>query len=345
MSNLLQKVKKRIFPPSRKVISHEVTVREVPAISEDEVAEAKTFFPLEKFFIFGHARSGTTMLTRLVRLHPDVHCNYQAHFFTRPPTLEGLVNSVQAGEWLSRPSNRWNRGRDLSPLVLRAAADFILEREARRAGKSIVGDKSPNNLLDGKAVELLAKVYPDASLVYIVRDGRDAAISHRFQAFIDLTQHLSEDDLKIRYEFSTNPDPFLNGSRSIFTRQSLSEAAEGWVRNVVQTDRLGKQIFGERYLCLKYEDLLESPWEELQKIWAFLRAGSFSEDLHQSVRREMDQNPDAEWQSQKAKEIAGSIQKGKRGNWRTILTPEDQRLFHSIAGTTLTSWGYPLEPR
>ena len=53
-----------------------------------EVAEARTFFPLEKFFIFGHARSGTTMLTRLIRLHPEVHCNYQAHFFTRPPLLE-----------------------------------------------------------------------------------------------------------------------------------------------------------------------------------------------------------------------------------------------------------------
>ena len=34
--------------------------QEIPAITPEEVAEAKAFFPLEKFFIFGHARSGTS---------------------------------------------------------------------------------------------------------------------------------------------------------------------------------------------------------------------------------------------------------------------------------------------
>jgi len=55
----------------------------IPAITREEVDEVKQFFPREKFFILGHARSGTTLLMRLSRLHPDVHCNYQAHFFTR----------------------------------------------------------------------------------------------------------------------------------------------------------------------------------------------------------------------------------------------------------------------
>ena len=156
--------------------------REVPPIAADEVAEARTFFPLDKFFIFGHARSGTTMLTRLVRLHPEVHCNYQAHFFTRPPLLEGLVAGARRSvSGSKRGSNRWNHGKDLSPVVLRAAADYILDREARREGKRIVGDKSPSSLLDGEAVSLMHKVYPDAYLIYIVRDGRDTAISHRFQ--------------------------------------------------------------------------------------------------------------------------------------------------------------------
>jgi hypothetical protein len=126
------------------------------------VAEARAFFPLDKFFIFGHARSGTTLLARLIRLHPQVHCNWQAHFFTRPPLLQSLVDQEEVGAWLARRSNRWNRGRDLAPVVLRAAADFILEREARREGKSIVGDKSPNSLLNGEAVRLAHAIYPEA---------------------------------------------------------------------------------------------------------------------------------------------------------------------------------------
>src|SRR5262249_48439548 len=106
----------------------------IPAITLEEAAEIKQFFPREKFFIFGHARSRTTLLMRLVRLPPDVYCNYQAHFFTRPPLLKSLVNTPEAEEWLARKSNRWNQGGDLSPLVLRAAADLIMEREAARAG-------------------------------------------------------------------------------------------------------------------------------------------------------------------------------------------------------------------
>ena len=67
-------------------------VFDIPDISPEEIAEAKNFFPREKFFIFGHARSGTTLLTRLVRLHPDVYCNYQAHFFSRAPLLLSLIH-------------------------------------------------------------------------------------------------------------------------------------------------------------------------------------------------------------------------------------------------------------
>src|SRR5215216_4962279 len=116
----------------------------IPGITAEEITEIKQFFRREKFFIFGHARSGTTLLMRLLRLHPEVHCNYQAHFFTRQPLLKSLVNTPEAEEWLSRKSNRWNQGRDLSPLVLRAAADFIMERDAAKEGKHIVGDKSPH---------------------------------------------------------------------------------------------------------------------------------------------------------------------------------------------------------
>ena len=38
-------------------------------------------------------------------------------------------------------SNRWNQDVDLSPLVLRAAADFVMERDAVKEGKHIVGHK------------------------------------------------------------------------------------------------------------------------------------------------------------------------------------------------------------
>ena len=317
--------------------------REIPPITPEEAAEARLFFPLDKFFIFGHARSGTTLLARLVRLHPEVHCNWQLHLFTRPPLLKSLVDSPEIGSWLARRSNRWNRGRDLSPLVLRAAADFIMEREARQLGKRIVGDKSPNSLLDGEAVRLMQAVYPDGRLVYIARDGRDTLLSHRFQAFIDIVHHLNKEDLRIRQAFIDDPEPFLKGERSLFTEDGIRQAAEGWVRNMQETDGEGKARFGEHYCSLRYEDLLAQPWDEMIKVWEFLGASKTETPDPGQVQAEMRENPDADWQQEKASQIAQAMQKGRQGNWRHMFTARDRQIFHEIAGETLAAWGYALE--
>jgi len=315
----------------------------IPPISPEEVAEARQFFPMDKFFIFGHARSGTTLLARLVRVHPDVHCNWQAHFFTRSPLLKSLVTDPAVGAWLARRSNRWNRGSDLSPVVLRAVSDFILERDARQAGKRITGDKSPNSLLDGKAVHLLYDVYPDARLIFIVRDGRDAALSHRFQTFIDATHHLQKSDFRIRGEYIRDAQPFLQGERSVFTEKGIRRAAEGWAHNVNTTSQAGKELFGDRFHTLRYEDVLEHAWGQVEQIWSFLGADVSLPGLENALTVEFDQNPDADWQQQKAGEIAQNLQKGQRGSWREMFTTRDCQVFHDIAGTALQSWGYSLE--
>lgn len=317
--------------------------RDIPAISLEEVSEIKEFFPLEKFFIFGHARSGTTILARVIRQHQDVHCHWQAHFFTRPPLLEALVADPTVGDWLGRANNRWNRGRDLSPIILRAAADIILEREARQEGKRIVGDKSPSSLLDGEAVRLMHKVYPDARLIYIVRDGRDTVLSHRFQNFIEFPQFLTKEDTQIRAEFARNPEPFMAGERSVFTAKGIRQAAEGWVCNIRETDQLGKALYGARYLNLRYEDLLERPWVELERIWSFLGAGPAADSVMAGVNAEMQQNLDVTWQNQKSSEIARSLQKGKHGTWQTMFTSQDRAVFKESAGDLLDEWGYGWE--
>ena len=315
-------------------------LRTVPEISPAAVAQAREFFPLDKFFIYGHARSGTTLLTRLIRLHPEVHCNYQGHFFTRQPTLEGLVNRAEIEDWFTRRSNRWNRGRDLSPVVLRAVSDYVMEREARPLGVKVVGDKSPNNLLNGEAVRLAHKVYPDGKIIFIVRDGRDAAVSHRFQAFIDATQHLSKEDWRIRAAFEHDPEPFLRGERSIFTEKGISAAANDWVTNVYETDEAGRSIFGEHYISLRYEDLLAQPWEQMSRLWAFLGVDTNLPDLPEILNAELTSNPDRDWQKQKAGDLVSPLEKGKSGSWRELFTERDKAVFQHVAGEVMAHWGY-----
>ena len=313
---------------------------EWPRLSPADLADARAFFPMPKFFIFGHARSGTTLLTRLVRVHPQVHCNYQGHFFTRRPFLRALTADPDVREWLARRSNRWNQGRDLAPLVLRVTADYLMEREARQLGKSIVGDKSPNSLVDEAGVRALDAIYPDGRLVFIVRDGRAVLLSHRIQAFIDSPQKLSPRDLEIRRRFAEASEDFFAHRRSLFTARGIRHAARAWAHNVTATHALAQELLGERYLALRYEDLLTAPWETMRRIWDFLGADTALPELPSLLDAEMHRNPDADWQRQKADSIAANIRKGGKGSWQELFTPRDVRVFMEEAGQTLAEWGY-----
>ncbi|MCI0608397.1 MAG: sulfotransferase, partial [Anaerolineae bacterium] len=276
----------------------------IPAITAEEVAEIKQFFPREKFFIFGHARSGTTLLMRLIRLHPEVHCNYQAHFFTRQPLLKSFVDSSEAEEWLRRKSNRWNQGRDLSPLVLRAIADFVMERDAVKEGKHIVGDKSPSSTIHGQAVRDMHTIYPDAKLVYIVRDGRDVLVSERFRNFVEESKFLTSEDKRIIEDLRKDHSQFMNGTRSIFTEAFIRRVTKGWVTNLQEMEGEGKRLFGENYFALRYEDLLENPFEELTRLWKFLGVKKIDKSLAKQIKAEMESNPDEEWQAERNQGIA-----------------------------------------
>jgi hypothetical protein len=312
----------------------------IPAITPEEVAEIKQFFPRDKFFILGHARSGTTLLMRLARLHSEVHCNYQAHFFTRKPLLKSLVDSAEVEEWLTRKSNRWNHGRDLSPLVLRAAADVIMERDAAREGKSIVGDKSPSSVIHGQVVRDMHSLYPDAKVVNILRDGRDVLISERFRNFVEESRFLTAEDRRIIADLQTDPAPFSDGRRSIFTETFIRNIASRWVRDLTETDAEAQRLYGKNYHSLRYEDLLETPFEEMSKLWKFLGVKKIGKTLDKAIKAEMSSNPDEEWQAERNESIASFLPKGQAGNWQRLFTEKDKSLFKEVAGKMLVKWGY-----
>ncbi|HND50240.1 MAG TPA: sulfotransferase [Anaerolineales bacterium] len=312
----------------------------IPAITAEELVEVKQFFPREKFFVMGHARSGTTLLMRLLRLHEEVHCNYQAHFFSRKPMLKSLVDSPDAEEWLSRKSNRWNQGRDLSPLVLRATADFIMERDAAREGKHIVGDKSPSSTIHGQIVRDTHLIYPDAKIIYIVRDGRDVLTSERFRNFVEESKFLTAEDKRIMADLRADSAPFSDGRRSIFTETSIRNIAKRWVDDLNEIDEESKRLYGENYISLRYEDMLSNPFAELSRLWKFLDVKKVDSALEKQLVEEMSSNPDEEWQAKRNEGIASFLPKGQAGNWQRLFTARDKALFKEIAGDVLTKWGY-----
>jgi hypothetical protein len=54
----------------------------------------------------------------------------------------------------------------------------------------------------------------------------------------------------------------------------------------------------------------------------------------------MASNPDEEWQARRDKRLSALLPKGKRGNWESLFTARDKRVFKEIAGLQLIEWNY-----
>jgi Sulfotransferase family len=341
------KLKQR-FRDAWDVLVHDAKVvrkrKSIPSVSAEDIADVKVFFPMPKFFILGHSRSGNTLLMRLVRLHPEVHANYQGTFFSRPPGLASLVDTPEVEKWFTRGTNLWNRGRDLSPRVLRSISDFIMESDARHAGptKHIVGDKSPTTITHGQAVRDMFQIYPDARMIYIVRDGRDVMVSDRFRNFVE-EKFLRKGDEELIASFRRTPELFTSGRCSIFTESWLRDHHQGapsWSINLKESRAEGRRLYGDRYFEIRYEDILADPVRELTKLWLFLGVKRIPASLEKALKNEIAVNPDETWQEKRNHSLAAILPKGRAGNWKTFFSQQDRKIFKEIAGGQLIEWGY-----
>ena len=274
----------------------------LPLLSAAELAEVKEFFPMQKFFVVGQPHSGGGVLARLLNLHPDLYCGSGAHFFTRQPVLSELF--AQPEEPAAAPS----------PAALRAMADFLLERQAHPLGKTVAGDQSPNEL-GGRAVQEMHHLYPDASLIQIVRDGRNVLVKQRLQ---ELTGGTTANPRRERNRPADNV--------AIFAPGWLSEETRRWTKGVSETDSLGHQLYGESYYSLRYEDLLARPFDMLAKVWAFL--GLDADGLEAKVAAEIAQDEEL------------TLDKSPQAVWRQFFTPGDKNIFKENADKALVKWGY-----
>lgn len=101
---------------------------EIPAITAEEIAEVKQFFPRDKFF--------PTMLAQALHLScassvciRKCAVTMNRIFFMRRSLLKSLFDVSEIEEWLKRKSNRWNWGSDLSLFALRASVGPIPARK------------------------------------------------------------------------------------------------------------------------------------------------------------------------------------------------------------------------
>ena len=231
------------------------------------------------FFVTGVGKSGTSWLMRTLDSHPEILCKGEGRFFAAdwrranfdPEGTQALASSLYYAllhseylrMWVER--SVWAResdtARHLDNLTRLATEHFLVERLGE-TNKKLVGDKSP--LLDEDFIQEVSRIYPEAKVIHIIRDGRDQAVSmlhHVWNRSTDQggVQTLKPGEFERREAYRKDPKTFLQTGEGMFTEDRLRGAARSWNARVGKATEDGPALLGSNYTEVRYEDLLERP--------------------------------------------------------------------------------------
>lgn len=288
------------------------------------------------FFVLGYQKSGTTWLMRLLDSHPEILCRGEGRFFDagwrqknlkktdelRPPS--SLLYAMRDAEYLRLWIERsvWGRNdpaaEHLANLT-RMAVDYFLLGELAKTGKRLVGDKSP--LLTPHTMQEISTVYPEARVLHIIRDGRDAAVSaaHHARNFGRAARDRREDDL--------------------FEEPRLRKLAADWAARVGRAVEDGPRLLGTHYAEIRYEDLLVRPEEEIQRLLEFLGADADDKSVARCVEGASFEKL-SKGRARGEEDPTSFFRKGVTGDWRDAFTERDRGIFKEEAGNLLVKLGY-----
>lgn len=272
-------------------------------------------------FVIGVDRSGTTLLRLMLDSHSKISIPYESHFFIRFYRRRESFGDLEeeqnrrklVEEILEQPYvNRWDQQITIDELdldkciSLEATIDQIYSAYARRFGKEIWGDKTPEYV---DQIDVLNNMYPNARFIHIIRDGRDVGLSI-------LKRWWGADD-------------FVTVMRY-------------WVEKVTLARKMLGVLPENRSIEIRFEDLVVEPEKELRRVASFLGL-SYEEGMvaeyTQGARGKVSEGMEEDRNSyHKHLTSAPSVKQAYK--WTKALSPADQAIAHEIAGPLLTELGY-----
>jgi hypothetical protein len=271
-------------------------------------------------FILGCPRSGTTLLQLMLHAHPRIAIPPETRFvltsyearntfgdLRREPNRMALANSIVR----ERQTLFYDLGVDADevfaeimagPPTLGSAIGIVFRAYARRFGKPRWGDKRPGYY---QYIPALLRMFPDAQIVHLTRDGRDCVAS-----------------------LLTMP----------WFKQDIYAAICSWIEAIDSGRRAARQLPADTYFELSYEDLVADPAGRLAKLCDFL--GEAFEPAMTEPHKIADSTiPERKtWHADTQK----SVTAGPSGHWSTRLEPWQIALCETAMGGRLRSLGYEL---
>ena len=262
------------------------------------------------FFIVGSARSGTTLLRLMLNAHPEVAIPPESRFITELWTghdeveVDPLLAELEANDrfqtWelpIAEVKRELNGGSSARYVEVMEAA---YTAHARAHGKHRWGDKTPRYV---RHIPLLARLWPDARFIHLIRDGRNVALS-----YADVP----------------------------FGPKNVAAAAQLWSGRVQAGLRDGRPLGGKRYLEINYEDLVEDPKGEIADLCEFLDldfdAGmlNYTEGLGGVVlSKATAYNPNVR-----------QPPNPRLRSWEQSMPDDHVEIFEAVAGDVLSELGY-----
>jgi hypothetical protein len=201
---------------------------------------------------------------------------------------------------------------EIEPAILeecRNAGDFLrilMETIARKQGVDRWAECTPLHLL---YLPLIKKLFPDALIIHIIRDGRDVAVSLDRIGWIK---------------------PF-----SWDRKRRLLAPAIFWKWIVGKGRRYGSRM-GSDYLEIHYEDLVEKPRETLAHIGTFIHHDLDYDRIQQNAQGSMIE-PNTSFRGD-----GEQIESNPIGRWRTVLSLDQIADVESLIDDRLEGTGYKL---
>jgi hypothetical protein len=262
-------------------------------------------------FVVGCQRSGTTLLQKMLDVHPDLAVTCDSEFIPRVLAEAGAQEDVRlepelvdlAVRYRSRSDRAGFKKLELPEATARGLAaqastfggfvSLLFDEVAARRGKTRAGDKTPDYAL---RMPLLHALFPWARFVHIVRDGRDVALSLR--------------------DWSVRGGPRGPARFEVWAEEPFAACALWWAGMVTTAERDGGGLAPGQYLLVRYEELVSDPEATLSRVTDFLGLPFASEML-------LHRRPTA----------------GRR-DWRNQMERREVAVFESLAGDVLEMMGY-----
>jgi len=247
-------------------------------------------------FVVGCQRSGTTLLRLILDSHSHISCGPETRF------LEDMERIV---------TKDWQRleryGLDQEDWLKRIAAFFggVHHDYAVSRGKKRWADKTPLYALH---MDFIARLFPDAQFVHVIRDARDVAVSHR---------------------------------KRFGYRSSLRSAVK-WPRYIAAARESGARLAPGRYYEVRYDRLVADPEATLRPMLDFL-GEDFEPQMLEFDKQQHDvpERYSAQLSSRQASANTDSaVYRSRIGSYRRELDPLTRVLVWCTSRSTLRQLGY-----